>query len=582
MLGKFSYGVELEWSDVDRRIEIPAHCGKWNKEDATLVNSDGRANDPTLKKNIYGGEINTRPTDTIQEQKEIVTELRDLLNPVSFYRANLHVHVGVEGLKDDLASLLQLFQYTQDNQDYIYEEMLPYPQPTAQEFPDKDDLKLALNFYRQQNYWAKQGVPPNRAADVLRATTTKEFYDSHFMWNEKLNRRLYHIGICRAGVNVRAIFKHGTVEFRVFAGTTDPEQVADALEFARQYMEAALYNPTRTAKDIYESRTWNFPQWQEFRPDLERGFLATKHKYMDYPDPNAANKRKKIIDKRRKNLGEFTYGLELEWSDCDSRTVLPTDCGQWSKKEWTIVNSDGRANDPTHVRNHQGGEINTLPTDSIEGQLQIVGTLADLLQPRALYRGSLQVHIGVPNLVNDVEALKSLFDYTIKNQEFVFQDMLPRTGPNENQYPDPEDYKIAKRFNRQKNLWTKQGVPPSRWQGILDATTPKEFYDAHFHYSERLEKRLYHISVHRAGINVRAVFSHGTVEFRCFPNTTDPEQVRDCLEFARQFVEAGLYNPDRTAKKIFESREWNFPEWPAFDVELEKGFIATNKRPDNI
>ena len=578
-LGKFTYGLELEWSDVDRRIELPP-TATWNKDDATLVNSDGQANDPTMKKTHLGGEINTKPTDSIEEQVAIVTELRDLLSPLSFYRANLHVHVGVEGLKEDLDALKQLFQYTQDNQNFVYFDMLPYTEPTEEKFPDKGDLKLAKNFYRQQNYWAKQGVPLNRAQDVLNSTTCKEFYDYHFQYNEKLGRRLYHIGIVRAGINIRAIFKHGTTEFRVFAGTTDPEQVRDALEFAKQYMEAALYNPSRTAREIYESKTWNFPQWQEFLPELEKGFLATKHKYMEYPDPNAAAARKKIIEKRKKRLGTFTYGAELEWSDCDARIKLPEDCGRWSPKEWTIVNSDGRANDPTLQRNFYGGEINTLPTDSIERQVEIASTLRDLLDPKALYRGSLQLHIGVPGLVDDVEALKSLFDYTIKNQDFVFTDMLPRERPREGEYPNKQDYALAMKFNRQKNLWTKQGVPPTRWQAILDATTPQEFYDGHFHFNERLGKRQYHIGVHRAGINVRSVFAHGTVEFRCFPNTTDPEQIRDCFEFARQFVEAGLYNPDRPAKRIYESREWNFPTWAPFDVELEKGFIATAQRPN--
>jgi len=301
-LGKFTYGLELEWSDVDRRMPIPEEYVTWNKDDVTIVNSDGIANDPSLKQTVYGGEINTKPTETIEEQIVATTHLRDLLNPVSLYRANLHCHVAVEGLKEDLTLLKQLFQYTQDNQDFIYFEMLPYPAPTKEQWPDKDDFKLAISFNRQQNYWAKASVPLNRAADIMKATTPKEFYDCHFMWNEKLNRRLYHIGIVRAGINVRSIFKHGTTEFRLFAGTTDPEQVRDALEFSKQYMEAALFNPTRTAKEIYESREWNFPKWQEFRPDLERGYKATKIKHMEYPDPNISVLRKKAEAAEKKRL----------------------------------------------------------------------------------------------------------------------------------------------------------------------------------------------------------------------------------------------------------------------------------------
>jgi len=285
---------------------------------------------------------------------------------------------------------------------------------------------------------------------------------------------------------------------------------------------------------------------------------------------------------RREKLGEFTYGLEIEWSDCDSRTPLPEDCGKWSPKEWTIVNSDGRANDPTNIRNTQGGEINTVPSDTIERQVEITRTLRDLLNPTALYRGSLQVHIGVPGLVEDLDALKDLFRYTIDNQPYIFFNIFPRVKLTKGMFSSEEDWKVASRYDRQKNLWTKRGVAASRINDILAAETTSDFYENHFQYNEKLGRRLYHLGVWRAGVNVRAAFQHGTVEFRCFPNTVDPDQVRDCLEFARQIVEAGLYNPSRTAEDIYKSREWNFPDWPPFNVELEKGFHATAKRPDGI
>ena len=610
-LGKFTYGVELEWSDVDRRVELPKHCGVWDKDDATLVNSDGRANDPTLKKNFYGGEINTRPTDTIEEQGAIVQELKDLLDPVSYYRANLHVHVGVEGLNQDLDLLKQVFQYARDNEEFVYNEMLFREVPTAEQFPDKDDLKLALNFNRQQNYWAKQRVPENRAQDVLNSTDPRNFYDCFFQYNEKLGRRLYHIGICRAGINVRALFKYNTVEFRVFPGTTDPEQVMEALRFADEFIKAALFNPTRTAREIYESREWNFPKWQEFRPELERGFLATKHKYMDYPDPNESYRRKKeekrkameaagIVVKERKprvkkeetvvqqvvdtlvDYNNYTYGLELEWTDCDARTELPEGTGRWSHKEWTLVNSDGRANDPTLVRNNQGGEINTVVTNTIEDQIEIVHQLHSLLDPTAVYRANLHVHIGVQGLQHDVEGLKKLFQYTQDNQDYVFFRMLPREKVLREHFKNDADYKLALKFERQQNLWAKQGVPPHRAVDILKATTPKEFYDGHFYLNEKTGKRVYHIGIFRAGINVRALFNHDTIEFRCFPGTTDAAQIEDCLRFADEFVRAGLNDHSRTAQIIHQSHDWNFPEWGEFIPELERGFNDTKKRPDNI
>jgi hypothetical protein len=279
---------------------------------------------------------------------------------------------------------------------------------------------------------------------------------------------------------------------------------------------------------------------------------------------------------------DFTYGLELEWTDCDASTTLPKHCGSWSNKEWTLVNSDGRANDPTLKRNNQGGEINTVSTDTIDEQVEITQELQELLNPTAVYRANLHVHIGVKGLQYDIKGLHDLFQYVQDNQEYLYHRILPRTAPVRSEYPDPDDWKIVKAFNRQQNLWAKQGVPLSRVPGILAAKTPQEFYDRHFYYNDRLEKYVYHIGIHRAGINVRSLFNHDTIEFRCFPGTTEPEEVRSCLEFADAFVRAGLSDHSMTAEKIFKSREWKFPEWKPFSLELEKGFQNSKKRPDNI
>lgn len=293
MYTKFTYGAEIEWSDVDRTTPIPEHCGVWDKDETTIMNSNGMAIDATGKRDTIGGEINTRPTDTIDEQVEIFDTLREQLNPVVLHRNSTHVHIGVPGLVEDVDTLKHVFQYVQDNQDFVYFEMLAREVPTAEEFPDPEDLKLAKNFNRQRKYWSKAKVPPNRAANVLQATTPKEFYDRHFQWNEERQRYLYSIGIVRAGINVRSLFKYGTIEFRVFPGTTSSQEFRSCLEFSDQFVQAALHDHSRTAQEIYESREWNFPVWPKFQPDLDRIFLATKQGHMEYPDPNIAYQRRR-------------------------------------------------------------------------------------------------------------------------------------------------------------------------------------------------------------------------------------------------------------------------------------------------
>ena len=275
---KFSYGCELEWSDVDKRTILPEEWGSWDWEDSTIVNSDGHANEPKAKTYFYGGEINTTPTKTIEEQVVNVKSLHDLLSPKSYFRANLHVHIAVEGLKDDIPLLKKLLQFIKDNDQYIFNEMLFRPEPTREEYPDPAEFKAAMRFHKQQITWAKKTLPDDKVAECMKATTFKEFYEGHFMYSEKHQRYFYHLSPARAGINLRSLNKNGTVEFRCFPGTVDAERVGECLLFAKLFLESALGDQSKSAKDIYESRVWNLPSWQPFIYNLEVRYHETKVK----------------------------------------------------------------------------------------------------------------------------------------------------------------------------------------------------------------------------------------------------------------------------------------------------------------
>ena len=98
----FTYGCEHEFADWSVDSKLPEGC-LWNHDDYTIVNSNGIANDPKGKLWRFGGEINTRPTSSIEEQCDILSQLKMLQpTPKINYRSNLHVHVRVPGLKNDL------------------------------------------------------------------------------------------------------------------------------------------------------------------------------------------------------------------------------------------------------------------------------------------------------------------------------------------------------------------------------------------------------------------------------------------------------------------------------------------------
>ena len=102
----WTYGVELEYGNCDRSIENLPDGAKWNNLDNTCVSSTGIANDPQGKLYKFGGEINTRPTTSTDEQVEHIARVNKFLRdngpaPIVNDRSNLHIHIRVPGLKDN-------------------------------------------------------------------------------------------------------------------------------------------------------------------------------------------------------------------------------------------------------------------------------------------------------------------------------------------------------------------------------------------------------------------------------------------------------------------------------------------------
>ncbi len=69
-------------------------------------------------------------------------------------------------------------------------------------------------------------------------------------------------------------------------------------------------------------------------------------------------------------MTSFTYGLEIELADVDRQKALPSGCS-WNALECDIVNSDGRAIDPSGVLHSIGGDVNTPVTTTREAQAAI-------------------------------------------------------------------------------------------------------------------------------------------------------------------------------------------------------------------
>jgi hypothetical protein len=274
----FTYGVELEYADVKFGTPLPEGCA-WNTKDNTIVNSTGIANDPQGKLWEFGGEINTRPTSTVEEQVEVVRQINDALSASGYpavinYRCNLHIHVRVPGLSKDLESCKKLMRYNiahaQEAFDVI--ETIPVPNPSKM---TKEAYDGAMKRYKRRQRSHQFMLPKSRTDAILAAKTVQEFYEEHAPLTEK--GRMWFFSP-REGINMRQMWEETeTIEFRHFPGTTDLSEMESCIRWCREYLDNVLNDKGMTPREIYWSQGFSFPDFKEYNYELECGYQLTNH-----------------------------------------------------------------------------------------------------------------------------------------------------------------------------------------------------------------------------------------------------------------------------------------------------------------
>lgn len=265
---RLTYGMELEWADVDRHAVLPPELGSWNSKDYTIVNSDGHGNDPTGETWQWGGEINTVPTGTPEGQAAIVVALDEMLRPVVNYRCNTHVHVGVPGLADDLDGLKTMLRFILTWSEFVWEHVDPIPRPTRDEFVTAAEFEGAVKRWRRSKVSHHQRYPEAWAAAGLAAGTIDEFREGIRPMRSR------HLAP-RAGINLLPLWVHGTIEFRHFYGLRSGRAAESCCAWAGGFVTGALGGGPNPA-ELLASRPWSFPRKRPYDHDLELRYQATK------------------------------------------------------------------------------------------------------------------------------------------------------------------------------------------------------------------------------------------------------------------------------------------------------------------
>lgn len=275
---KFTWGYEIEWGDVDRRLTPPEHLGKWEFAETDIVNIHEPfkyvACDPLGEAPYMGGEINTRPTATWVEQVDRIIELRDFFisngnQPSASVVNHGHLHVFVPGLKEDVESLKKLVAYIKANQtDTI---------AACYQFYDAPQMKSCKGAKMYLKLDGGREMPDYMSDNIINLTTDFE----HFIKLHAAGKDGVSMGRpFRYAINTYCMKHTGTIEFRCFRSTTKRDEMEAQFRFAEKFIDAAL-NDGPSVKEILASESFTFPPfvwdlneyvgWEKTKWDKERG-----------------------------------------------------------------------------------------------------------------------------------------------------------------------------------------------------------------------------------------------------------------------------------------------------------------------
>ncbi len=272
----WTYGCEHEFADWDRRIELPEGFG--TDPEKTIVNSNGIAWSPEWP---AGGEVNTPSSPSPETQCVFLEEVLKMHPDCAVnYRCNLHVHVRIPGLKDDLTRLKTLAGFNRFWLPELLPLIEPIPEPTRADYPKEDAYRGARKRFNRRKVSHHTVLGEKRTDAQMHARTLKAFFEAEVPRTKKTDRPMWHAQ-ARTAVNTRQLRQTDTLEFRHFPGTLDGEEVLTAVEWCEDYLLCAFngWDPVAKFNADYASRPW--PKFEPYDHWLEERWLLTSDKNKD-------------------------------------------------------------------------------------------------------------------------------------------------------------------------------------------------------------------------------------------------------------------------------------------------------------
>lgn len=276
----WTYGAEFELSDFDNRIPLAKGQG-YDRKDNTQVNSDGIAVDPKGELYHLGGEVLTAPSESLEGPAEqLIEHIRTHPGTNVNYRSNLHIHVRIPGLRENLVLLKRVQSYIHHWMPSVLPLIEPIPVPRLHEYRDDKEYAGARSRYNRRRISHQKMLSEAQFHRQMQANTPQKFFEAEALHEE--SGQLLWATCPRACVNLRQLIQTDTVEFRHFPGTLDPAQVTTAVSWCHDFLKMAsegdfTYSPVEHYWEQYAGR--RFPTFEKYNQELEEGYRLTSIKY---------------------------------------------------------------------------------------------------------------------------------------------------------------------------------------------------------------------------------------------------------------------------------------------------------------
>lgn len=289
-----TYGCELEWSDIDRSIDIPEDLGSWEGpkiagrymgSEIDIVNTKGQwwgaAVDPLAITCPVGGEIHTVPSPSIQSQFCRILRLMDIFPKLGVACPNHgHIHVGIPELKTNLELLKNFFKYLERNENYIIANCSGFDEDEHDKVVRADLPEWAKKYFiigdaKHINPELYQAIEASETIEeAMHYIRTIECLDWDWCTQEFYETGGSH----RTAVNMFNLTKGNTIEFRVFRASLNPVEIWSCLSFVQEVVcEALKGEKGMSVPEIIQVRRYQFPKLN-FDEKLAQSWVESRHR----------------------------------------------------------------------------------------------------------------------------------------------------------------------------------------------------------------------------------------------------------------------------------------------------------------